>query len=246
MKLHALLLTLSISVISPLASTVVNWSDVKPGAGGSRQFLRGSTDVFQSFDVTGETLGIHGKIAPYALQGDEELIIIKEGQLAVTIGGTLQNLGPGSIAYIMSGDERSYANAGKTAASFYRLRFHAATPDKARGTGAGPSFTRNWNELEKKTTDKGFRREVFDRPTAMCADFEMHVTTLQAGVDSHAPHTHAQEEIILMLRGKAEMEIDGKRHPITPGSLSYVATQMPHALHNIGSGEAEYFAFQWK
>ena len=246
MKLYAVILALIITIINPISSTVINWDEVKPARDGSRQFLRGSTDVFTSFDVTGETLDVGAHRHPYELKDDEELIIIKEGQLVLTIGNKTEKLGPGSIAYILSGVKRNYSTAGRIPATFYRLRFRAATPDTPRGKKAGPSFTRDWNSLEKKATDKGFRREVFDRPTAMCADFEMHVTTLNAGVDSHAPHTHAQEEIILMLRGKAEMEIDGKRHPITPGSISYVATQVPHALHNVGEGEAEYFAFQWK
>ena len=247
MKLYALLLALSTTLlITPLPSTVINWEDVKPGAGGVRQFLRGSTDVFASLDVAGETLDAGGQITSYPLKGSEELVIIKEGNLVVTIGNTVQKLGPGSIAYVLSGDTRSYANAGRTPVSFYRLRFRAATPDDTRGKEAGASFTRDWNQVEKKTTDKGFRREFFNRATAMCTKFEMHVTTLNAGLSSHAPHTHPEEEIILMVRGHAEMEIDGKRHPIMPGSLSYVATKVPHALHNVGSGEAEYFAFQWK
>lgn len=247
MKLYTLIFILSTAFFtSPMPSTVTNWNDVKPGAGGSRQFLRGSTDVFASLDVSGETLAAGGKITPYILKGEEELIIVKEGQLTITIGGIAQAFGPGSIGYVLTGENRSYANAGKTPASFYRIRLRATTPDIARGTEAGPSFTRDWNQVEKKTTDKGFLRQFFNRPTAMCTKFEMHVTTLQAGLSSHAPHTHPEEEIILMLRGKAEMEIDGKRHPITPGSLSYVATKVPHALHNTGDGEAEYFAFQWK
>jgi len=247
MKLYALLIILSAAwIIEPLPSTVIHWDEVKPSAGASRQFLRGSTDVLAAFDVTGETLDAQARVLPSAIKGSEELIIIKEGKLIVTIGQTTQQLEPGGVAYIMGGDTRSYSNPGRTPASYYRLRFRAAKPDDARGKKGGPSFMRNWDELEKKATDKGFRREVFDRPTAMCADFEMHVTTLNAGVSSHAPHTHAQEEIILLLQGKAEMEIDGKRHPIAPGSLCYVATLVPHALHNVGDGEAEYFAFQWK
>jgi (S)-ureidoglycine aminohydrolase len=247
MKLCSLIFILIAAFITkPMSSTVMNWSDIKPGAGGSRQFLRGSTNVFSSFDVSGETLAAGSKVTPYALKGEEELIIIKEGELVITIGSNTEELGPGSIAYILTGEMHSYANAGNTPTSFYRLRFRATSPVDARGVQAGPSFTRDWEQVEKKTTDKGFLRQFFNRPTAMCTKFEMHVTTLNAGLSSHAPHTHPEEEIILMLRGKAEMEIDGKRHPITPGSLSYVATKVPHALHNIGGGEAEYFAFQWK
>jgi (S)-ureidoglycine aminohydrolase len=243
-SLLSLLLIGTTLFISQLPSQYVRWNDVKPSK-GSRPLLKGSTDVFEAFEVTGETLAPGSKPGAYALKGDEELVIVKEGNLTVTIGGNTRVVGPGSIAYVMAGETRQYANTEKTDANFYRLRFHAAQPDNSR-LAEGGSFMVDWNEVEKKTTDKGFLRQFFNRPTAMAAKFEMHVTTLKAGLSSHAPHTHAEEEIILVLRGNAEMEVDGKRHAIAPGTLTYVATKVPHALHNTGTTEAEYFAFQWK
>lgn len=74
----------------------------------------------------------------------------------------------------------------------------------------------------------------------------MHTTALNADSISHAPHTHIQEEIILVLRGNVEMHIDGKYFKGTVGDLYFISANVPHALKNIGKEQCEYFAFQWR
>ena len=44
----------------------------------------------------------------------EEMIIIREGTMAVTISGKTTELGPGSVAYVASGEEHGWRNVGKT------------------------------------------------------------------------------------------------------------------------------------
>ncbi|MCK0147595.1 hypothetical protein MWU78_18215 [Arenibacter sp. F26102] len=55
--------------------------------------------------------------------------------------------------------------------------------------------------------DKGGVRNYFHRPTAMCAYYEMHVTTLNPDIKSHEPHTHYATEIVLVFNGQTEMEM---------------------------------------
>ena len=84
------------------------------------------------------------------------------------------------------------------------------------------------------------------RATSQLAQFEMHTTALDADSASHAPHTHVQEEIVLILRGHVTMHIDGKLIPAAPGDLVFLPSRIPHALINTGKEQCEYFAFQWK
>jgi hypothetical protein len=53
----------------------------------------------------------------------------------------------------------------------------------------------DWTNLIFKPHDKGGRRDFFDRPTAMFNRVEMHVTTLNEGLNSHLPHKHIAEEM---------------------------------------------------
>ena len=48
----------------------------------------------------------------------EELLIIREGTLEVTISGKSRNLGPGSIVLLGSGDEHGWRNIGTTQAHY--------------------------------------------------------------------------------------------------------------------------------
>jgi quercetin dioxygenase-like cupin family protein len=74
----------------------------------------------------------------------------------------------------------------------------------------------------------------------------MHVTTLNAGLPSHAPHKHAQEEIILLIRGNATMTVENKEYPMSPGDFVFAASGDFHGIRNTGKEQCEYFAFQWK
>ena len=147
---------------------------------------------------------------PHVHDDQEELMIVKEGQVKITIAGKSKILGPGSIAFAMPGDEHGIENAGNTQATYYILKYKGKLPNIERGKQAGGSFMLDWNELTTKNTGKGYRRDFFNRATSQLKQFEMHTTALNADSVSHAPHTHVQEEIILILRGNVEMYIDGK------------------------------------
>jgi (S)-ureidoglycine aminohydrolase len=80
----------------------------------------------------------------------------------------------------------------------------------------------------------------------MTRKFDMHATTLKEKIASHAPHTHAEEEIVLLLRGNGKMNIDGKFYDVIPGQVIWLSSEISHAIENSGDSECEYFAFQWK
>jgi mannose-6-phosphate isomerase-like protein (cupin superfamily) len=49
----------------------------------------------------------------------EEIFLIREGLLQVTIGERSSNLGPGSVAYVASNEEHSIHNVGNTHAQYF-------------------------------------------------------------------------------------------------------------------------------
>ena len=51
----------------------------------------------------------------------EEMIMIHEGTLEVTISGRAATLGPGSIAYVASGEEHGWRNVGTGRANYFVL-----------------------------------------------------------------------------------------------------------------------------
>jgi (S)-ureidoglycine aminohydrolase len=241
----------TISSLTKIASRVYVWDGLpveEKETGQTRPILAGSTTHLEYFEIHATTLKPNMDPQPAHVHDDlEELIIVKEGVVAITIENDRKVLGPGSVALILPGDKHGVENDEDAPATYYILKYQSKLPmDLERGKKAGGSFMVDWNEVEYREHDKGGRRDFFDRPTAMCKDFEMHVTNLNEKTNSHTPHTHTVEEIILTVRGDVEMHIDGGEQKATKGDLAFVDSNIPHAATNIGAGQCVYFAFQWK
>jgi (S)-ureidoglycine aminohydrolase len=233
-----------------LAPKVYYWNKleaVKEDTRVRRQVLEGSTTSLSYFEVHTSTLE-PGKAPhpPHTHDDQEELMIVKEGTVKITINGVSKIMGPGSIAFAMPKEEHGIENAGNTQATYYILKYKGRLPNLDRGKQAGGSFMIDWNDLKTSNTGKGYRRDFFNKATSQVAQFEMHTTALNADSVSHAPHTHVQEEVLIILRGNVTMHIDGKLIPASAGDLVFLPSKIPHALLNTGKEQCEYFAFQWR
>ena len=213
-----------------------------------KEIMEGSTTSLAYFEVHASSIQ-PGKALhpPHTHTDQEELMIIKEGQVKVTINGVSNTLGPGSIAYAIPGDEHGIVNEGKTQSDYYIFKYKSRLPMQLeRAKQNGGSFMINRDTVKAAKTEKGHRREFFNKPTSQLVKFEMHTTALNAGLDSHAPHTHREEEIILILKGNVTMHIGDNFYPAGPGDVVFLPSGIPHALINTGKEQCEYFAFQWR
>jgi quercetin dioxygenase-like cupin family protein len=103
-----------------------------------------------------------------------------------------------------------------------------------------PSTVFDWNQLVARPTPAGEIRPVVDAPTATFANFECHVTTLRPREPSHAPHQHADEEIVIVKEGTLEITINGQPHRAPAGSVVFIASNDHHGLRNGGDTTAIY------
>jgi (S)-ureidoglycine aminohydrolase len=127
------------------------------------------------------------------------------------------------------------------------MKYRSQYPvDKERSEKAGSSIVKNWDNIEFKPHDRGGVRTFFERPTAMLKRLEMHVTTLNAGLKSHAPHTHSAKEIIVMMEGDSEMLIGEKSFKGKEGSVYFLESNILHGITNIGTMPCTYFAIQFE
>jgi quercetin dioxygenase-like cupin family protein len=58
----------------------------------------------------------------------EEMIMIHEGTLEVTIAGRSTKLGPGSVAYVASNEEHGWRNVSATRARYFVLALGRENP----------------------------------------------------------------------------------------------------------------------
>jgi (S)-ureidoglycine aminohydrolase len=178
---------------------------------------------------------------------EEQLLIIKTGIVSITVHDSTWTIGSGSIALLMPGEKYSLQNTAKDSCHYYTMKYRSRLPvDVARGRASGGSLIKDWNKIEFKPGGKGGSRKFFERPTAMCKRFEMHVTTLNEGLRSHDPHTHRAEEIIVIKENKTEMQIADKFYKGNVGDVYYLGSSVLHAIRNDGVGPCVYFAFQFE
>ena len=230
-----------------IESKAYNWNDSNPAKEENRirrQYLDGKTTLLQNLEIHTSTVEAgEAPHPPHTHTDQEELVIIKEGTLKVTIQSSSKTLGPGSVVYVIPGEEHGFVNAGNTSCTYFIIKFKTGG---IRSSGQSQtSFMMDWNEMKFIPHDKGGRRNVVDKATVLFERFEMHITTLNSGLTSHDPHTHTPEEIILIKEGNVEMNVGDKKESSSEGGLVFLDSKIPHNLTNIGKAPATYFAFQW-
>ncbi len=103
-----------------------------------------------------------------------------------------------------------------------------------------------WEDMPAKKTDVGELRSVVRQPTRTLDELEMHITTLNPHTASHKPHTHPNEEMVIVREGTLQAHVNGKEIVVGPGSVLFFASLQPHAVQNVGDGPATYFVINWK
>ena len=229
--------------------TVYAWDDLeveRTKTGERRQVFKGPTTAFEYLQVHVSTVepgtAMHGA---HTHDDREELVIIKEGTLELTLNGESQTLSPGSVMLILPGDSHGLQNVGDTPATYYIIRWRTWKFGENTNPAAA-SVIANWDDLEVKQISKGERRSIMRVPTAMLAEFEIHTTMLNEGMKSHDQHVHGESEIILLRYGQVEELINDKAYKAGPGSVIFLEAGIPHGIRNIGEGPCEYYAFKWK
>lgn len=93
-------------------------------SGENRQWavLNGVTHENVPVEVHLTELPPGGAPHPPHHHGHEEMILVKDGTMEVTIAGKSTQLGPGSVAYVASNVEHGWHNAGTTRALYFIIR----------------------------------------------------------------------------------------------------------------------------
>ena len=103
----------------------------------------------------------------------------------------------------------------------------------------------NWSDFTVKKTEVGELRSVVRQPTRTLDELEMHITTLNAGQSPHPPHTHPDEELLIVKEGNIESVLEGKTTPLGPGGIIFHASNQPHTVRNTGTAPATYYVIKW-
>ena len=118
-------------------------------------------------------------------------------------------------------------------------------------SGRATSGTINLDQVEMRSfTDKGEpvgKNGVYlagDTPAS--TKFVTGRFVLEAGKSPHAPHTHAEEEVMIIESGHGEIFCDGKTTKIGPGSVMYTTPNVSHGITNTGSEPIVFYYVKWE
>ena len=123
----------------------------------------------------------------------------------------------------------------------------AATPQAA---GQGPQTTPlpakvyHSSAIPYKGDEKKKARRFFYGPEQSGYNLEMHETVLGPGVETHPPHTHPHQEIIIVVEGTVQVSMDGRADTVEAGSVIFYEPNRPHNLRNTGATPARYYVVE--
>jgi mannose-6-phosphate isomerase-like protein (cupin superfamily) len=68
---------------------------------------------------------------------------------------------------------------------------------------------------------------------------------LDPGKTPHPPHTHVEEEVMVVESGRGEIFCDGKTTKVGPGSVMYTTPNAPHGITNTGDTPLVFYFVKW-
>ncbi len=102
------------------------------GANRSRAVLDGRTHEGQAVELHETQLAPGSQPHPPHRHVHEEVFLVREGTVEVTISGRTTRLGPGSVAYVASNDEHGARNVGTTPAQYFVIALGTKKPQAGK------------------------------------------------------------------------------------------------------------------
>jgi hypothetical protein len=105
--------------------------------------------------------------------------------------------------------------------------------------------------LEQDETVGYKAHPIFRGPTPNVLHLGCHVSVLDPGASPHEPHSHPEEEVLVVLDGEADLVLleeggSGERvERARPGALAYYSGQQRHTIRGAGERPATYMMFRW-
>lgn len=116
----------------------------------------------------------------------------------------------------------------------------AAAPASPAPEGL-PSRAIRFEDLAVRVNGKNKSRAVLDGRTHTGFPVEMHQTELGPGMEPHPPHSHVNEELLMLREGTLEVTVGGRSTTLGSGGSVYVASGEVHGWRNTGDSPAHYF-----
>jgi len=238
-----------------LDTTFVDWDSMAvrtTPVGQARAVFDNPTPVLDKFEVHITTL--RPGMFSHAVHHHpwEEMLLIKDGDVEVSINGQKHRASPGYLIFFASHDPHNLQNVGATPATYYVINFvtdlvHSAVDKPAAEqavAGKLPSSVIDCNSLPGAPTKTGSRVNVVDSPTLTFTRLAIHITTLNVGQSTATDMVDAGDEFFVLKSGLLEASVNGVTCRLKEGSVFYCAPNDKRTFRNIGTTPAVYQVFK--
>ena len=109
-----------------------------------------------------------------------------------------------------------------------------------------PDFTYTVKESKVVKETFGTHNKYFEGPTDQLKLMVAGSVTLNPGATPHPPHSHEEEEIMVVTEGTGIIGLNGKDKAVGPGSMMYANAKKSHDIRNTGKTPLTFFYYKWK
>ena len=85
----------------------------------------------------------------------------------------------------------------------------------------------------------------FNGPTEQLSGLCVGMCVLDPGTSPHPPHTHPEEEFMIVGSGTGEIECAGKTTQVGPGAIMYCDGNVLHGITNTGKVPMTFYWSKW-
>jgi quercetin dioxygenase-like cupin family protein len=103
----------------------------------------------------------------------------------------------------------------------------------------------NKDQARKQSEAFGDLRFFVEGSTGQLKGLTVGSIELKPGQAPHPPHTHPEEELMIVTDGHAEITLEGKVTPVGPGSVMYASSNRIHGIVNISTAPMTFFWIKW-
>jgi quercetin dioxygenase-like cupin family protein len=235
-----------------LTTTFVPWEAMMPRTtpvGQARAIFDNPTPTLEKFEVHVTTLRPGMSSHPVHQHPWEEMLLIKEGKVEVSINGQIHPAGPGFLVFFASHDPHNLKNVGDTPATYYVINFYtdlvhtvADRPASEQAVpGKLPSSVIDCNSMPVTPTATGSRSVVVSSSTLTFQRLESHITTLNPGQSTLPDIIDNGDEFFVVKAGVIQASVNGVAAcRLKEGSVFYYAPNDKRTFKNIGTTPATY------
>ena len=223
-----------------VTSNLPNWTDTRLWV--LARPLSGVAETFSQYIM--EVAPGGGSDAPEPESGAEGVLFVVDGELTLTLDGSIHQMQPGGYAYLPPAADWTVRNNGTAPVRFHWVRkMYEAVP----GIKAPEAFVTNENDIAPAPmpdTDGRWATTRFISSDDVRHDMCVNVVTFEPGAAIPFMETHVMEHGLYVLEGKAVYRLNSDWVEVEAGDFMWLRAFCPQACYAGGPGRFRYLLYK--